>query len=57
MNFENINYEQFEVSVNNTVKESKKAKTKQESKNKISKSRLIILTNTFFICCIIIIII
>ena len=50
VNFENINYEQFEVSVNNTAKESRKAKMKQILKNKSLKTRLILLTMTFFIC-------
>ena len=57
VNFENINYEQFEVSVNNTIKESRRAKMKQILKNKYHKTRLIILSMTFFICCIVITII
>ena len=56
VNFDNLNYEQFEVSVNNTMKEIQKAKRRQISKNKSLKARLIILTTTFFIFSIIIII-
>ena len=56
VNFDNLNYEQFEVSVNNTMKEIQKAKRRQISKNKSLKARLIILTATFFIFSIIIII-
>ena len=56
VDFDNLNYEQFEVSVNNTMKEIQKAKRKQISKNKSLKARLIILTTTFFIFSIIIII-
>ena len=56
VNFDNLNYEQFEVSVNNTMKEIQKAKRRQISKNKSLKARLIILTTTFFIFSIVIII-
>ena len=53
VDFDNLNYEQFEVDVNNSMKESRKAKKAQISRNKYLKKRLIILTATFFICCII----
>ena len=56
VDFDNLNYEQFEVSVNNTMKEIQKAKRRQISKNKSLKARLIILTITFFIFSIVIII-
>ena len=56
VDFDNLNYEQFEVSVNNTMKEIQKAKRRQISKNKSLKARLIILTTTFFIFSIVIII-
>ena len=56
VNFDNLNYEQFEVSVNNTMKEIQKAKRRQISKNKSLKARLIILTTTFFIFNIVIIV-
>ena len=42
VDFDNLNYEQFEVSVNNTMKEIQKAKRRQISKNKSLKARLII---------------
>jgi hypothetical protein len=53
VDFDNLNYEQFEVDVNNSMKESRKAKKAQISRNKYLKKRLILLTTTFFICCII----
>jgi preprotein translocase subunit SecG len=53
VDFYNLNYEQFEVDVNNSMKESRKAKKAQISRNKYLKKRLILLTTTFFICCII----
>ena len=56
VDFDNLNYEQFQVSVNNTMKEIQKAKRRQISKNKSLKARLIILTITFFIFSIVIII-
>jgi hypothetical protein len=58
MDFNNLNYEQFEVSVNQEINESHKAKRQRlsKSKNKSLKTILIILTFTFFICCIIILI-
>ena len=56
VDFDNLNYEQFEVSVNNTMKEIQKSKRKQISKNKNLKTKLILLTTTFFIFTIIIII-
>ena len=58
MDFNNLNYEQFEVSVNQEINESHKAKRQRlsKSKNKNLKTILIILTFTFFICCIIILI-
>ena len=56
VDFDNLNYEQFEVSVNNTMKEIQKAKRRQISKNKSLKARLIILTTIFFIFSIVIII-
>ena len=56
VDFDNLNYEQFEVSVNNTMKEIQKSKRKQISKNKNIKTKLILLTTTFFIFTIIIII-
>ena len=53
MDFNNLNYEQFEVSVNQEINESNKAKRQRlsKSKNKNLKTILIILTFTFFICC------
>ena len=56
VDFDNLNYEQFEVSVNNTMKQIQKSKRKQISKNKNLKTKLILLTTTFFIFTIIIII-
>ena len=56
VDFDNLNYEQFEVSVNNTMKEIQKSKRNQISKNKNLKTKLILLTTTFFIFTIIIII-
>ena len=57
INFDNINYEQFEVSVNIEKNYSKKEKLKKIFQNKSNKIRLTILTLIFFICFIIILII
>ena len=37
VDFDNLNYEQFEVDINNSMKESRKAKKAQISRKNISK--------------------
>ena len=54
--FDNLNYEQFEVDVNKSVKESRKSKRAKISRNKNLKKKLIILAATFFMCCILVMI-
>ena len=55
VDFDNLNYEQFEVSVNNERTLSKKEKIHQIFQNKYLKIRLIILSLIFFILCIILV--
>ena len=61
IDFDNLNYEQFEVSANNEMYKSRNSKIRKEMrkifKNKFQKTRLIILCICFFICFIIIMII
>ena len=61
IDFDNLNYEQFEVSANNEMYKSRNSKIRKEMrkifKNKFQKTRLIILYICFFICFIIIMII
>ena len=56
VDFDNLNYEQFEEDVNNSKKESLKSQRAKISRNKNLKKKLIIITATFFICCIIVMI-
>lgn len=55
VDFDNLNYEQFEVSVNNERTLSKKEKIHKIFQNKYLKIRLIILSLIFFILCIILV--
>ena len=55
VDFDNLNYEQFEVSVNNERTISKKEKIQKIFQNKYLKTRLIILSLIFFILCIILV--
>ena len=55
VDFDNLNYEQFEVSVNNERILSKKEKIHKIFQNKYLKIRLIILSLIFFILCIILV--
>ena len=55
VDFDNLNYEQFEVSVNNECTLSKKEKIQKIFQNKYLKIRLIILSLFFFILCIILV--
>ena len=55
VDFDNLNYEQFEVSVNNERTLSKKEKIHKIFQNKYLKIRLIILSLFFFILCIILV--
>ena len=56
VDFDNLNYEQFEEDVNNSKNESLKSQRAKISRNKNLKKKLIIITATFFICCIIVMI-
>ena len=53
--FDSINYEQFEVSLNNERNISKKEKIQKIFQNKYKKIRLIILTLVFFTLCIVLV--
>jgi hypothetical protein len=53
--FDNINYEQFEVSLNNERNISKKEKIQKIFQNKYLKIRLILLSLLFFILCIVLV--
>ena len=53
--FDSINYEQFEVSLNNELNLSKKEKIQKIFQNKYLKIRLIILSLLFFILCIVLV--
>ena len=53
--FDSINYEQFEVSLNNERNISKKEKIQKIFQNKYLKIRLIILTLVFFTLCIVLV--
>ena len=55
VDFDNLNYEQFEVSVNKERTISKKEKIQKIFQNKYLKTRLIILSLIFFILCIILV--
>ena len=55
VDFDNLNYEQFEVSVNNERTLSKKEKIHKIFQNKYLKIRLIILSLIFFILCIVLV--
>ena len=55
VDFDNLNYEQFEVSVNNERTISKKEKIQKIFQNQYLKARLIILSLIFFILCIILV--
>jgi len=55
VDFDSLNYEQFEVSVNNERTLSKKEKIQKIFQNKYLKIRLIILSLIFFILCIILV--
>lgn len=58
IDFNNLDYEQFEVSANNVLYESKDSKIKKKMKNlfKFQKTKLIIYCVLFFICFIVIMI-
>ena len=58
LDFNNLNYEQFEISANNALYESKNAKMRKNMKKlfKFQKTKLIIYCILFFICFIIILI-
>ena len=61
IDFDNLNYEQFEVCANNEMYKSRNSKIKREMrkifKNKFQSTRLIVLCISFFICFIIIMIV
>ena len=55
IDFDNLNYEQFEVSVNNEYTISKKEKMQKIFQNKNLKIRLLFLSLLFFILCIVLV--
>ena len=55
IDFDNLNYEQFEVSVNNEYAISKKEKMQKIFQNKNLKIRLLFLSLLFFILCIVLV--
>ncbi len=55
IDFDNLNYEQFEVSVNNEITISQKEKMQKIFQNKNLKIRLLFLSLLFFILCIVLV--